>query len=890
MTKDVLRLCRMTGDELAWRARVFARTQAQRVVTRLRPPRWDRRLLGRILAPGVTDVAIRRAMSANDWQTVHQALLSRLERRPSRFVLDPASAETLVARVHARWPHAAADAARRADRILAGRYDVLGYQDLGFTSAGRDIDWHLDPVHDRRAPAVFWADVPYLDPTCGDHKVIWELNRHQHWQQLVRALWLTGDPRYRLAIAERLESWLAANPPLVGINWASMLEIGFRAISWTWALHGLMATAGRDRSSSSPSAVTANFDRHPWLVDMLVALDRQLTHVEQNLSYYFSPNTHLTGEALALYVVGLALPELAASGRWVERGRDILFREIDHQICADGGHAEGSAHYHRYTLDIYLLALLTATQARDTAAIPRFTDAVTRLAEFTRTVADDHGRLPLIGDDDGGMLWPILGRACRDVRDSLALAAVVLGRPDLAPWGVPEEVLWVGGREAIDRAAVIEAERDLTASAPSRTFRDCGYFIARDASGGHAVFDVGRHGYLNCGHAHADALAITLNVGDRPLLVDPGTSTYMDRTRRDQMRGSTSHNTVTIDGRPQSIPGGPFHWRTRSDARLHGWRHNPAFDWAEASHDGYAPLQHRRTVLRTCSGWFVVDEILGGGPHTTQTFWHFDPVWAVTVDAPGRIRATDADGDVAWLLHDTGAATLDRGNEPLGLGWYAPVYGTRIPAWVVDVRSEGLAPFDAVTWIGEVSDGMPPSLERLLPRTGSADRAIAARVKAGDRTSVLLVRPGEAAVRETREAHLPDYQSNARVLHYASRAGTLVALDVIDGSHALTDREDWLSVAADGPIAELHIGLEDGTMDLRAFDLPTRLRLEGNALAGLRTIRLNGCEWPTNNSYSSDAPLVVDADQWAADAHGSFGRLPPAPTAGAPLAALTNRS
>jgi hypothetical protein len=873
---DVLRLGRVTGDELAWRARASARAQAQRVVTRLRPPRWDRRRLGRILAPGVTDEAIRRATRVNDWQTVHQALLGRLQRRPSRFVLDPASAETLVAHVHARWPDAAADAAGRADRILAGRYDVLGYHDLRFTSAGHGIDWHLDPVHDRRAPAAFWTDVPYLDAICGDHKVIWELNRHQHWLQLVRALWLTRDPRYRLAIIERLESWLAANPPLVGINWASMLEIGFRAMSWMWALHGLLATPDSDQV--------------PWLVDMLVALDRQLTHVEQNLSYYFSPNTHLTGEALALYVVGFALPELAASGRWVARGRDILFQEIDRQIHADGGHAEGSTHYHRYTMDIYLLALLTARHAQDTAAIPRFTDAVTRLAEFTLAVSDDRGLLPLIGDDDGGMLWPITGRACRDVRDSLALAAVVLGRADLAPWGIPEEVLWVGGCEAVDREVRIGTERDVMASAPSRTFRDCGYFIARDAGGGHAVFDVGRHGYLNCGHAHADALAITLSIGYRPLLVDPGTSSYMDRTRRDQMRGSTSHNTVTIDGRPQSIPDGPFRWRTRSDARLHASRHNPSFDWAEASHDGYAPLRHRRTLLRMSSGWFVIDEILGNGPHTTQTLWHFEPEWAVTVDAPGRIRATAASGAFAWLVHDTGAATLDRGNEQLGLGWHAPVYGTRIPAWVADVRSEGLAPFDAVTWIGDASDGMPPSLERLSPRTDSADRAIAARVKTGDRTAVLLVRPGEPAIRETREAHLPDFQSDARVLHYVSRAGTLVALDIIDGSHARATRDGWLSAAADGPMAELHIGLEDGTMDLRAFDPPSRLRLEGNALAGLRTIRLNGREWQRNIPCRADAPLVVDADQWTADPRGSSGQPAFAATStpGAPLASLPN--
>src|SRR5256885_7576188 len=167
-----------------------------------------------------------------------------------------------------------------------------------------------------------------------------------------------------------------------------MLENAFRSISWTWAMHGLLA---------SPDS-----DRRPWLVDMLVALDRQLTHVEQTLSYYFSPNTHLSGEALALYVVGLALPELAASERRVALGRDILLREIGRQIHADGGHAEGSAHYHRYTLDIYLLALLTATRAQDLEAAARFADAVARLAAFAPGLADGRGVSPPIGADDRG--------------------------------------------------------------------------------------------------------------------------------------------------------------------------------------------------------------------------------------------------------------------------------------------------------------------------------------------------------------------------------------------------------------------------------------------------------------------------------------------------------
>jgi hypothetical protein len=111
--------------------------------------------------------------------------------------LDPSSAPDMRRAVLARWPTAASDAATRADRILADRYDVLGYRQLEWTSPEGKVDWHLDPVSGRRAPLHFWADVPYLNPASGDHKVIWELNRHQHWLSLGRALWLTRDARYR---------------------------------------------------------------------------------------------------------------------------------------------------------------------------------------------------------------------------------------------------------------------------------------------------------------------------------------------------------------------------------------------------------------------------------------------------------------------------------------------------------------------------------------------------------------------------------------------------------------------------------------------------------------------------------------------------------------------
>ncbi|MBI4266364.1 MAG: alginate lyase family protein [Acidobacteria bacterium] len=571
------------------------------------------------------------------------------------------------------------------------------------------------------------------------------------------------------------------------------------------------------------------------------------------------------------------MPELAASRRWVDTGRRILLAEISRQIHADGGHVERSTHYQRYALDFYLLALLMAERTDDLVAIPRFRDAVTRLADFTRTLADDDGRLPLIGDDDGGMLWPIAGRACSDVRDSLALAALVIGRPDLAPWGAPEEVVWIAGRAPIDDGALDEKEklapladhegpRHMTSRAgtASRTLADTGYVVMRDGGGGHAVFDAGAHGYLNGGHAHADALALTLTLAGRPLLVDPGTSTYtVDPRLRDRLRGGTSHNTVTLDDQPQALPGGPFQWRTRANGRLYAWRHNAAFDWAEASHDGYAPLRHLRLIFRSArSGWLIVDEVTGGGRHSASACWHFDPAWTVACDAPGRLHVVHLDGDAAWLLHDGDEAELVHGDEGRGLGWYAPVYGTLVPTWTARVTRDGVTPFAMVTWIGmsDPHQSDPPCLERVATACEAGERVVGVRIVATDRTSTFLLRAEDPAKGDTRTCGIQDYETDARALHCLEHCGELVALELVDTSYAVTSRTEGTSITASETVADLHAAVDGPALELFASAPPSQLRIEGGAMRRTRVVRANGREMPRDGLGTG--AVTIERGQW----------------------------
>src|SRR5688572_1297662 len=197
----------MPREELTWRALAQGRIERQRLMYLVRKPRWQRRDIEQVLSPGVLTPDVRHAIRQGDWPAVDRLLHDHLAARPSRFVLEPREASALVRAILTRWPEAAGDAVRRADRILAGSYDLLGYRGL------RCDDWHGDSVNGGRMPERFWASVPYLDPQHGDHKVIWEFNRHQHWLTLGRAYWLTGNPRYADAIVHQLESWLSANPP-----------------------------------------------------------------------------------------------------------------------------------------------------------------------------------------------------------------------------------------------------------------------------------------------------------------------------------------------------------------------------------------------------------------------------------------------------------------------------------------------------------------------------------------------------------------------------------------------------------------------------------------------------------------------------------------------------
>ncbi|HEY0322848.1 MAG TPA: alginate lyase family protein [Pyrinomonadaceae bacterium] len=617
-----------------------------------------------------------------------------------------------------------------AEKIMRGRFDLLGFHDLSF---GDPVDWHLEPVAGKRTPLLHWSRINYLDAeSAGDKKITWELNRHQYFMTLGRAYWYTGDERYAERFAAHLSEWMDRNPPKLGINWASSLEVSFRAISWLWALHFF-----RDSEHLKPAL----------FLRALKFLYLHARHLETYLSTYFSPNTHLTGEALGLFYLGTLLPELRRAKSWRNLGRNILLKELDRHVLSDGVYFEQTSYYHRYTTDFYT-HLFILSKMRDEQAEPLLEAKLTALLDHLMYIQRPDGTTPRFGDDDGGRLVMLDERASNDFRATLSTGAALFMRGDYKQVAgeLAEETFWLLGKEGARRFDQLEVHAP---AQTSQAFTEGGYYVMRDGWGRNAnylLIDCGPHGTLNCGHAHADALSFELASNGRTLLVDPGTYTYTGRAEmRDLFRSSGAHNTLVVDNESSSVPGGTFSWTHIAGTRACRWISREHLDFFEGEQDGYlrlpSPVQHTRAVFFIKNRyWIMLDCIESKGAHVCELAFHF---------ASGAHPSIEKDaGVVAVRERELNRAGLEifafsQGGEwREEEGFVSEAYGACTPAPVWRFKAETKGSQEFVTF--------------LVPRRAEDGRVHAHEIEAkggraielldGDTRDVLLIRSAEESV------------------------------------------------------------------------------------------------------------------------------------------------
>ena len=623
-------------------------------------------------------------------------------------------------------------------RVANGEWSVFG---TPIDVDVRDHDWLRHPMAHGPAPVGHWTRVSYMSGAGGgDVKAIWELSRHNELLRLAQGFFLERDERLATTLHGLLDRWLEQNPPAHGVNWASSLEVAFRAIAWCW----IWALTCESRSWT-PSR-TRRF---------LASLWHHARHVERFDSIHHSPNTHLTGEGLGLLYVGSFFPEFVHAGRWTRRGREILESELDEQVLDDGMHYERAVGYHRYTAEFYVHYLLLA-RALGVAVPGPAHDRVRRQVDAARALRRPDGTWPIIGDEDSGDTLLLTPTDPHDQGPILALGGALFGDATAlglttgahraAGWWLLDDAEWgrlrtvAGASVAVGRSASLET---------------AGYFVGRDGDGADdwwCLVDAGPHGGDRTGHAHTDLGHVEIAHGSMHIVVDPGCVTYtVDRDARDRCRAESAHACLVVENEALAAPSGPFSW-SRIAPSPRGF-HGDADDtwWCELHYDHpgrRAPFVHRRqVVLVRGRGIVVCDWVEGVVTTPVAVHWPLGDSPRDLMLASGTLTAPRgycltwgiAAGEVAAAVASTTRS---------------PRYGRSCDAALLRLELSGPTPTALVTSFAAAGQSFQ------FGRIGmDAIRIFPPGIVADD-ASTLLVRPGRPPITE----HSPAHATSQRVI------------------------------------------------------------------------------------------------------------------------------
>ena len=548
-------------------------------------------------------------------------------------------------------------------RVLAGRGDFeaarSALRDQFRDRRVRGGFWPVDPRSAQDADAIvrhefsFYGSKPFPagtpirwnDRFLDDAELTFVLNRHQHLSVLAAAYRRTRDAKYARAFVEQVRDWIAQNSAPQDRGWAAWrnLEVATRLGVWSDAFFQFLPA-----SEFTP--------------DDQVVLLRSLHEQARWLAPQVAPGRGQWGHSLAtgLAVVGLLFPEFRQAAPWRDRGYEVLAKDLQEAVYADGSVKELSPDHHNATLTTHWLPLKLAVENRYEVS-PLYRETLERMAAYQAYLRRPDGRYPAFNASDS-----------QDCGGVLAAASRFFGRPDFT------YILSHGH----------------SGSAPTSTslaFHESGVYVLRDAWSAEANYlalDAGPYGVAL---QQEDKLGFELAAYGRTVLVDPGRYSFNPGDAVTAYLATTAaHNTLTVDGFGQMRQAFSASWAPAGNP-ANCWVSRSAFDYfAGVYSEGFQNLRdvkHFRRVFFVKDSrrpyWIISDRVTGHGGHRLTSRFQFVPGAAVRQGALAFITQSDK-GNLALCPPDEAAdswsvSILTGSRDPVG-GWVSPAYGKVEPA------------------------------------------------------------------------------------------------------------------------------------------------------------------------------------------------------------------
>lgn len=432
------------------------------------------------------------------------------------------------------WEHAIRLTAANADLrarlekrrhiAMSGRAELFGAEPQ---DVGKPPQWHLDLLTGTNWPQNSFASVisyAELDRS-SDVKLAWELSRLRNLVALAQSAAVLDDRNALIQLEAELDDWLVANPVGYGVNWACAMEVALRAVNLI-CVDGILSAAGL-ASEQLRDRLVRSLYQHGW-------------YLYRNLEISTLNGNHFLADGVGMIWLGRYFGRVGEADHWLRQGRKMVLEAAREQVLGDGLDHEGSLPYHLLVTEMFAVA-----RSADPDALSDVDQPLARMLDAACAFCDRRGRVPNIGDDDGGRVLALSNAPARDARRVLALAACLIDHQaarDLAGDHHTEDALWLAG--------MTPAPAGTTVLRPGPMhFSEGGVLVLGDGND-HIVIDVGPIGFRGRGgHGHIDAMSFEAMIDGEIVIRDSGTATYTsDPPLRNTLRSPQAHNVVLVDG------------------------------------------------------------------------------------------------------------------------------------------------------------------------------------------------------------------------------------------------------------------------------------------------------------------------------------------------------
>ena len=426
-------------------------------------------------------------------------------------------------------------------------------------------------------PSTFSYSLDYKQrDDLGDARTNWEKDRHFDWALTAKAYYATKNEKYYHELNEKVKEWCKVNPFLHGIAWTSAMEFAIRSINWMVTL-AFIQKSGKDI---------------PQLRNGIINITEYLT---RHYSRFSSANNHLLVEATAIGMAGFAFDNKA----WKDLAIRILSEELLNQNYEDGVNKELSLHYQTFGMEAYCL-MMHAMRCNGETIPKAWIDMLKKQGEYVAHCCWREKKMMEFGDDDEGKIIDLKGGDWHNFNYILQFVSLLTGCRFSSFDCVEENISWLFNDDEIKGIKKLPIYN----IKESRCFSIGGNTFLRDASDRILIgIDHAELGFGSiAAHGHADALSVQMMVDGKVILADPGTYIYhCDLPSRNEFRKTVNHNTITmLDDNGSSIDQsqmlGAFLWGKRAHCSLEDYQTSSSVDTLTASHDGYLPFRHQRTV------------------------------------------------------------------------------------------------------------------------------------------------------------------------------------------------------------------------------------------------------------------------------------------------------